>query len=126
MKKEKPIKIIPGKGKHATELRVFARNIHENYCVHPTCKYKGQHAVQGHCYGVTPELLQYDKLEAQEAQLEMDLKAARQKNKKDKDYITYLESYYVCAHLNWTSCLDEVVYLRRNNAALKHELKKRK
>ena len=128
MAKEKPVKIIPGTGKHKTETRVFARNIHESYCVHKSCKFFGQPAQQGVCHTTTTFAGDDDwtYIEHAEKLGEIHLAHLRETRKKygTQKYIRRLEGEMVCAWINTISSLDELIYLRREVALLRHRLGK--
>jgi hypothetical protein len=120
----KPIKIIKGKGRHKTETRVFPREIRETFCVHPSCKFKGQHAVQGVCFRDREDVADWKKIRREEKRIEEELKYFRKKfcvdkMKDPKEYIEWLESMYTTAQMNWSFVLDEVIRLRRDNTLLK-------
>jgi hypothetical protein len=130
MKKEKPIKVMKypakrGAKRHDIETRVFAREIHETFCTDKKCEFYGQHAVQGVCYSNKPDVIDWKRVEKQEKQLEEEL-AYIKKKYKGKAYLSWLESMYHCAQMNWTFTLDELIRLRRDVALLKLQLKKRK
>ena len=120
----KPIRIIKNKGRHKTEMRVFPREIRENFCVDPKCKFKGQRAVQGVCFRDTEDVADWKKIEREEKHISDELKHYRKKfhidkMKDPKEYIEWLESMYTTAWMNWSFCLDEVIRLRRDNSLLK-------
>jgi predicted Fe-S protein YdhL (DUF1289 family) len=130
MPNEEPIKVLKNKGRsHKTEIRVFARNIHETFCVDPKCKFKGQHAVQGVCFRDKEEIADWKKIEREEKRIDEELRHYRKKfhvdkMKDPKEYIEWLESMYTTAWMNWSFVLDEVIRLRRDNALLKAPLTK--
>jgi hypothetical protein len=121
---DKPIEIIKHKGKHRTETRVFARNIHETFCTQPKCKFSGQHAQQGICHTTEPELVDWDRIDKQDKQVEEELEWAKKRHK-GSEYVKYLEAMYSCVWLNWQATIDECIKLRRDNALLKLEVSKR-
>jgi len=125
--KETPVQIIPSKNtKHKTETRVFARNIHENYCVQPDCKFFGSHAQQGECFSTKDEaeLLDWDRMDKQTKQVQQELLDAMKRYGKGKKYLEYLEAMYECIWLNWTFTIDECIKLRRDNRLLQWELER--
>lgn len=77
MTDEKPIRVTQHKGKHKTETRVFARNIHETYCTQPGCRFKDQPAQQGVCHTVLgkPVRVYLDDVEARASQMLKELQA---------------------------------------------------
>lgn len=123
MKPEKPIKVIPHTSrKHKTETRVFAREIHETYCVDPKCKWRGQPAQQGVCH---TQLGRVPRAYIDEAEKgAVDALANIRSHYKDKaKYVKALESHLVCAFMNAEFGLDELVRLRMEVGELKMKLK---
>jgi len=128
-KQEKPVQIIPSTGKenkkHKTEVRIFARNIHESFCVQPGCKFKGKHAVQNVCHTMTTFNGSKDwsyidgVLEAGEKHLH-ELQTHHKSSSK-QEYIKILESHLACAWANTITSLDELIRLRGQVATLKHK-----
>lgn len=118
MSKEVPVKIIPRRGKHRLETRIFARDIHETYCAQPGCKFKGGTAQQGVCHTTEPfaggDWKYIDRLEKYAEEVVKEAK----KLYKGKSYITYLEAQHVADWMNSMFILDEVVRLRRKVALL--------
>jgi len=126
MKNEKPIKIIPSKGKHKMETRVFARDIHESFCMQPSCKFYKKHAQQGVCHTTDTfvggnDWSYIDKIidEAGKA-AEEQFKILR-KHYKGRQYAKHLESYLSCMWMNEMICMDELVRLRRKVALLENK-----
>ena len=113
MDKEKPIRVIEHKGKHRTETRVFARDIHESYCTQPGCRFKGQPSQQGVCHTVLdkPVRIYLDDVEARAEQMLKELQAHR-KRLGTKKYIERLESHVFCTWMNSEFGLDELINLR--------------
>src|SRR4030067_169536 len=97
MDKEKPIRVIEHKGKHRMETRVFARDIHETYCVQAGCRFKDQHAQQGVCHTVLdkPVHVYLDDVDNRASQMLKQLQAHR-KSLGTKKYIEHLESHVFC------------------------------
>jgi hypothetical protein len=130
MKKEVPIKIIKGCGRHKTETRVFARDIHEHYCVQEGCKFRGKPAQQGVCHTTEPFVdgMSWDYLGKIEKYAENCLKDARRmhKGKTRKEYISYLESCYVCDWISTVLTTDELIMLRKKLALANLALAKKK
>lgn len=127
---EKPIKVMKypakrGARRHGIETRVFAREIHETFCTDKKCEFFGQHAQQGVCYSNKPDVIDWKRVEKQEKQLQDEL-AYIKKKYKGKAYVSWLESMYHCAQMNWTFTLDELIRLRRDCALLKLQLKRKK
>jgi len=138
MNNEVPIKIIPGKGMHKTETRVFARNIHEAYCIQPGCKFKGKKAQQGVCHTTKPwvggkwDYLDAVFVEAGKAAKEL-LASSKKYSKSHKDYVKNLEEHIAVDWVNTIFHIDgmirmrrEVALLRVENERLKAKLKERK
>lgn len=102
---------------HATELR--DRSFKESFCVQPGCQYEGQAAVQGHCFSRLD-----DETDRRITKMMADAESslAFYKEHPGDDYVKTLESMYVCAMSNWSSTLDSLVWLRRENADLKAKL----
>ena|SRR3990167_4607983 len=100
---------------HQTERRM--REIGDSYCVEPGCEYKGKPAVQGHCFSRLDD--ETNRLiERMEKRAEDSLAVYRARYQ-GEEYVKVLESMYVCAMMNWDGALDQLVRLRRENAALK-------
>jgi hypothetical protein len=107
---------------HKRETR--PREILDSYCLEEGCEFKDEHAVQGHCYSREPELFDFGKLDKHERDAEEDLAQIRKEHYPDpEEYILWLESHFLCVSMNWSSTLDECVYLRAENARLKKGLK---
>lgn len=100
---------------HRTERRT--RETLESFCAEPGCEYAGQPAVQGHCFHVLDDVTEQYIARAERI-VEEGLEFYRAQHSGD-DYIRTLESLYVSADMNWHFTLDELVRLRRENAALK-------
>lgn len=129
MKSEKPVKVIPRKGKHKTETRVFARNIHESYCVQEGCPFKGQPSVQGVCHTTetfsgSPDWSYVELAEKTAESMLADLKKRRRKMG-PKEYVANLESCYVVGWMQQITLMDELIYLRRKVALLELKTKKK-
>lgn len=99
---------------HATELR--DRIIKEVYCVEAGCEYAGNTAVQGHCFSRPDDVT--EKYIARISD-KADRALAEIKEIAGDDYVRDLESYFVSVMANWDFTLDEVIKLRRENAALR-------
>jgi len=129
MKKEKPIKVVPSKGRrHKTETRIFARNIRELFCRQPGCKFKGKHAAQGVCH-TTDTFAGGADWKHMDAAFELGKKATDEvrrilRGNSAKHKIDYLLAMHESYWVNNVFHLDEMVRLRRENALLKRKLNK--
>jgi hypothetical protein len=111
---------------HKTETR--KREIVESYCAEKGCKFFGQPAAQGICHDVIHPLqkkyldtvMRYgqDRLRGE--------KSLRKANKlmTDRKWIQHLEGELACEWANAWFTLDELVYLRAENAKLRLALGK--
>jgi hypothetical protein len=129
MKTEKPIRIVkdkPNKRKngHNCETRVFAREIHETFCDDKKCKFYKQHAQQGICHTNKPDAIDWDRVEKINNSYDEELEYFRKKYN-GKEYVSWLESMYICTSVNWQFTLDELIRLRRENALLKLKTKEK-
>lgn len=109
------------KREHKTEIR--KREIWDNYCVQPGCKFKGELAAQGVCHTVpAPFYMKVfkDVLRHGEEMLK-DMRDLRYKNKArtTKQWIKYLEGHIVCQWANGWFTLEELIHLRAENAKLR-------
>lgn len=123
MSDEKPIRIRPHRENgHRCETRVFAREIHETWCVHKGCKFDGKPAAQGVCYSRLDRrdegYLQRVYKRAHGLILEMRSIAQSQKFTA-KQHIDYLERSLESNWMNAEFGLDELIRLRAENAQLK-------
>ena len=101
---------------HAMERRT--REVGDMFCIEPGCDYEGQPAVQGHCHTRLDD--ETDKYLREKEQGAMSILAhAREHNPDPAEYVKTLESLYICAWTNSEFMLDELVRLRRDNAALR-------
>jgi hypothetical protein len=109
------------KREHKMEIR--KREINESYCVQPGCKFKGKPAAQGICHTVLDkDRDKYIRTVLQEGQDFLDdIKSLRKVNKQTtaKAWIRYLEGHVACQWANTQFTLDELIYLRAENARLK-------
>ena len=123
MKKEKPLQVIPHGGKHRTETRVFARQIHESYCAQKGCKFYGRHAVQGVCHTTKTfcDSFDWSYIDRAIAEGRRFVREARRLYK-GRDYIRYLEALVESHWANEVCRLDELVRMRRNAALMEHKL----
>lgn len=89
-------------------------------CDTKRCKFYGKEAAQGVCYSrIDDGYANYFKLLMQTA--ERHLAFQRKHNWKkltDKQKIKHMESEVVCHFMNYSSCLNELIYLRGENAKL--------
>lgn len=129
--KEKPVKVIPGTGRHKTEQRVFARNIHESFCIQPGCRFRGKHSVQGVCHteatfeGGT-DWTYVDAMIAGGNRFVEELRASMKRQKlTTKQKLDTVENHLACTWSNTISTIDELVRLRREVALLTHKLHQR-
>lgn len=121
MVKEKPVRVIAsGKGKHKTETRVFARDIHEDFCVQPGCKFEGEHAVQNVCHTQTTfnGSEDWSYIDAAIRSGEEHVANLKKYCKTKAAYVHRLESELTVAWINTITTLDELVQLRGRIALL--------
>ena len=121
---EKPTQIIKhkaSKGKHKLETRIFARNIHETYCVQKNCKFHGKHAQQGICH--TKDTFNgssdWSYVDGVMREGEEHLAFIKKSAKNKESYIKQLEGEVVCGFSNSIFTLDELIRLRRKLALSK-------
>lgn len=133
MKQEQPVRVEKRKANkkyrsHATETRIFAREIHETFCDDPACKFYGKHAAQGICHtrGTFYSKTGYDSpdwsyIEMLEKRVAEELAQQKKKHfgKSRKKWIAYLESLHICDQMNTVFGLDELIRLRMENALLR-------
>jgi len=132
MKKEKPVRTEPCEWsrKHKMETRVFAREIHEQFCVQPGCRFRGRLAQQGVCHSRDPYVeetgaLGWKYIQLVERYAEESLQLLRRARfRSRRDYVKYLESCYACSIMNDAFTLDNLVLLRKENALLKLEVER--
>ena len=105
---------------HCLEERVFLREVHETFCIHPRCKFRGKHAAQGVCFDkVLPRSLKLMVENIAQAQREIaDLRRAHRK-KSTSWRIRNLEAYLSWLLTSHRQVLDELVRLWAENAALR-------
>lgn len=114
------------KKEHKTELK--KRAVFYSVCVEPDCKYKDGRAVQGHCFSRLPtahdRYIQHVMRHGE--QLLKEMRGLRKLNGQvaQKKWIQHLEGQVVCMWANSTFNLDELIYLRKENAELKFKLGK--
>ena len=101
---------------HRTKAAENTRAI--TICDQPGCEFRGKEAQQGICHTTDGDLISWDKLEAHEKEITVDL--ADMKRREGKDYVRALEAHYICAMMNWQGALDETIKLRRDLAVLKN------
>jgi hypothetical protein len=125
MAMEKPVQVKPSFSEdgHKLETRVFARNIHETYCMEPKCRFFGEHAVQNVCHTTTTMGDSADWSYIDDAMQAGDahLKSIRKqyKGKSPKEYTARLENEVRCIWTNSQTTLDECVRLRGEVELLK-------
>jgi hypothetical protein len=131
MKDEKPIKIIRNNfpGSHPSETRIFAREIHEDVCKKPGCKFYNKPTQQGICHTTRPYLgpdWKHIELAMQHGQQALNEIKRMHLGQSPKIYVAYLESCYAMQWSNESFTMDELVYLRKELALAHHKLKKNK
>jgi hypothetical protein len=87
-------------------------------CQNKKCEFFGKPTVQGVCHREDPDVIDYKKLDKQEKEARETIKWLKKKFP-GKKYVKALESYYECAWINWSSSLDETIYLRMQNARMR-------
>ncbi len=92
----------------------------ESYCAEPTCEFFNERTQQGVCHTRETDVFDTTKLDKLTDSLENDLR--EMKEREGENYEAALESYYICAHLNWSSVLDQVISLRIENRRLRKQL----
>ncbi len=123
MTDEKPVKIIQrkaNKGEHKLEERIFARNIHETYCVQKNCKFHSKLARQGVCHTKKTfnDSNDWSYIDSAMRSGEEHLAFIKKHAKNKQDYIKRLEGEVVCGFSGSIFTLDELIYLRRKVALL--------
>lgn len=93
---------------HRRETR--SREIVDQYCAEPRCKFKGKPAVHGVCYHADGDLVPFAKLDKYESELRGEMAKMTKLS---------LQEHYIAAMLNWEMTLDECIRLRRDNAMLR-------
>lgn len=109
------------KREHKTEIR--KREIWDNYCVQPGCKFKGELAAQGVCHTILNKK-QHDYVTGVMKQAEDCLNGVKKLRKVNKQltakaWIKTLEGYFICHWANEVFTLDELIFLRAENAKLR-------
>jgi hypothetical protein len=109
------------RGHHKTEIR--KREIWDSYCIQPGCKFKGQLSAQGVCHTVLNKK-QHDYITYVEKEAEDCLNGVKKLQKVNKQltpkkWIRALEDYFICHWMNEVFTLDELIYLRAENAKLR-------
>ena len=105
------------------KTKTATREIKEYLCNDKKCKFFGKPTQQGVCHTNKPDLIDWDKIEKVEKEARDTIKWLKKKNP-GKAYIKALEAYWESAWMNWTGGLDEVIYLRRENALLRDKVNK--
>jgi hypothetical protein len=113
---------LKGDEHHRTVLKDFTTK--RSICQDKRCKFYGKLAEQGVCYSRVPdELSRYfaGQMKAAESMLAFNRKH-NYKKLTQRQYIKQLESEVVCHYLNYSNCLDGLVWLRGENAKLRGKL----
>lgn len=110
---------------HKTELRERVEvRFNESYCIEPDCEYNGKPAVQGHCHTrLDSETDHY--IDRIEKAAESILQHTREHNS-GEEYVKALEAQFMSAWINVEFGTDNLVRLRRENAALKLRIEQSK
>lgn len=119
-KKQSEYGIISQKHKTVLKDTTFKRSI----CQDKKCKFYGKKAEQGVCFEVVNDTLSRYFSEHMKAAERM-LAFNRKHNYKDlsqKQIMKRLEGEVVCHFMNYSLCLDELVWLRGENARLRGKL----
>jgi hypothetical protein len=98
----------------------------ESICDTKSCKFYGKPAAQGVCYSkIDTGMEKYFNRQLERAEEHLKFyKDGRhlgdKKKKQSKDeYIKTLESHFVCTWMNYTNTLDELIWLRGENAKMR-------
>jgi hypothetical protein len=127
MKNDKPIKIIEHHERgHWTQTRIFARNIHESFCMQRGCRFYKQHAQQGVCHTTktftgSPDWSYVDAID-KEASLHVGFIRKQYRKDPRKKYISRLENEITTMWMSSMFHTDEMVYLRRELAVTRKKL----
>lgn len=108
--------------KHKTHLKDFT--VKRSFCGDKTCDFYGKMAEQGVCFSIIPDrwAKHYTaRMKAAERMLDFNRKH-NYKKLSQKQIMKSMESEIVCTWMNYTSCLDELVWLRGENAKLRGKL----
>lgn len=128
MKSEKPVEVIPGKGKHRVDTRIFPRRIHESWCAQKGCRFYGKPAVQGVCHTTTTFAgdSDYSYWERMDKLVQAHMVVLRKmlKGLSPKEQRIRLESEVACVLMNSWGQLDELVRLRRDTAVLEDKVRR--
>lgn len=130
MKDDKPIRIMKNEWsrKHPTETRVFVRDIHEQFCKKPGCKFYNKHAQQGICHTTKPYLAgdwKHIERALQHGQGALDEVKRMYRGKSTKKYVAHLESSYAMQWSNESFMMDALIYLRKELALAQLKLKRK-
>jgi hypothetical protein len=108
--------------RHKTVLRDFTTK--RSFCTDKKCKFHGKMAEQGVCFTVVNKSLGRYFAESWK-RAESILAFNRKHNYKklsQKQMMKRLESEVVCSYMNYHNCLDELIWLRGENARLRGRL----
>lgn len=122
--KDKPVDVRKYRGDdgHCLETRIFARRIHETYCVEPGCKFKGKHAAQGVCFSKlkSADNAYLERIEKRAVEFLKETREIRKRSKMSPGaYIKWLESHILCDWMNQEFTMDELIRMRGKTALLK-------
>lgn len=114
--------------KHKTVMKDFVTK--RSYCDDKKCKFYGKMAEQGVCYSVpTHEMSKYwDYVLEQGEEMLKEMRTTflkyykGKKKNADRAWVKRMESTVVCAWANGHSNLDELVWMRGENAKLRGKL----
>jgi hypothetical protein len=111
-----------GEAKHKIVLKDFVTK--RSFCAKPSCKFYGKLAEQGVCYHHTPDAQsRHFKKQLQDAEgLLAFNRKHNYKNASKKELIKRLESEIVCYFMNWSGDVEELIWLRGENAKLRAKL----
>lgn len=111
------------KGEHKMKKGKRAIRV-TSICDTKGCEFYGQPAAQGVCYSkIDTGVEKYYKHQMQQAEdhlkfYQKGLHRGDHKKQTQKEYIKTLENHFVCFWMNYSNCLDELVWLRGENAKL--------
>lgn len=109
---------------HAHKLESRDFSMRRSHCAEKGCKFFGKLAQQGVCFSVVRnEVSKYfeNEMEKAESILRFHRKHAV-KGLTDKQKMKHMESEIVCNWMNFSNCLNEVIWLRGENAKLRAKL----
>lgn len=108
--------------RHKTVLKGFTTK--RSYCMDKKCKFYGKLAEQGVCFTVVEKWLSkyFDQSMKEAERLLSFNRKHNYKNLSQKQIMKRLESEVVCYFMNYSNCLDELIWLRGENARLRGKL----